>query len=65
MNITNPLLCAGAEDAIALVTAKEEFKYRDLRQAAGSAFDAFRSAGFVSGDRIGILGGNSLFWVSS
>lgn len=65
MNITNHLLCAGAEDAIALVTAKEEFKYRDLRQAAGSAFDAFRSAGFVSGDRIGILGGNSLFWVSS
>lgn len=65
MNIADYLLRSGVEDAVALVTAKEEFKYRELRQAARSAFDAFRSAGFVSGDRIGILGGNSLFWVSS
>ena len=65
MNITDYLLQSGAGDAIALVTAKEEFTYRDLRQAAGRALDAFHSAGFVSGDRIGILGGNSLFWVSS
>lgn len=65
MNVTDYLLQFGAEDAVVLVTAKEEFKYRDLRQATGSVLEAFRSAGFVAGDRIGILGGNSLFWVSS
>ncbi|MBN8579069.1 MAG: AMP-binding protein [Anaerolineae bacterium] len=65
MNISDYLIQFGDEDAVALITAKEEFTYRDLRQATGSALDAFHSAGFVSGDRIGILGGNSLFWVSS
>lgn len=65
MNITDYLLQSNTEDTVALITAKEEHTYRELRQATGSALDAFRSAGFIPGDRIGILGGNSLFWVSS
>ena len=47
MNITDYLLQSNVEDAIALITSKEEYTYRELRQAAGSAFDAFRSAGFI------------------
>jgi long-chain acyl-CoA synthetase len=65
MNITDYLLHSAANEKVALLTAKDEIKYRDLIQAFGSVLEAFHSLGLGRGDRIGILGGNSLFWVSS
>ena len=65
MNITDYLLEQGNPESTALVTPKREYTYRELKQATAGMIEAFQSAGINSGDRVGILGSNSLFWVSS
>ena len=65
MNITDYLLEQGNPESTALVTPKREYTYRELKQATAGMIEAFQSAGINSRDRVGILGSNSLFWVSS
>lgn len=65
MNITDYLLEQCKDDAMSLVTPKGEYPYRVLKQATVKMMEAFQSAGVTFGDRVGILGANSLFWISS
>ena len=66
MNITDYLLNAPIDDnAPALITPKKERSYRDLKKAIASLVDRFQSIEIQPGERIGILGRNSLFWVAS
>ena len=66
MNITDYLLKSQVDDdSLVLITQKEEHSYRDLKNATANLVDTFQSLGIHAGDRIGILGRNSLFWVAS
>ena len=66
MNTSDYLLQSDIdENAPVLITAKEEFSYRDLKRATLSLVEALLITGLLPGDPIGILGRNSLFWVAS
>ena len=65
MNITDYLLQSSVDDKIVLITQKEEYTYRNLKEAILAMIGAFQSIGIIPGDRAGILGSNSLFWVAS
>ena len=65
MNVTDYLLQHCKDEDTALVTPKGEYTYRVLKQATAGMIEAFRSIGINLGDRVGILGSNSLFWVAS
>jgi acyl-CoA synthetase (AMP-forming)/AMP-acid ligase II len=64
MNTADYLLQSHIEDDIALITPKEEYTYRELKKAVLAVLDSFQAIGIIPGDRIGILGNNSLFWVA-
>ncbi len=65
MNTADYLLQNSVDNEIALVAPREEYTYRRLKEATLAILNAFRSAGVLPGDRVGILGTNSLFWVAS
>ena len=66
MNITDYLLESNINDDVpVLITAKEEFSYGDLKKATHSLKRVLESLNLKPGDRVGILGCNSLFWVAS
>ncbi|MBI5840478.1 MAG: acyl--CoA ligase [Chloroflexi bacterium] len=64
MNTADYLLQFPVDDDIALITPKEEYTYWNLKEAILALLDAFQSIGIIPGDRAGILGSNSLFWVA-
>jgi acyl-CoA synthetase (AMP-forming)/AMP-acid ligase II len=65
MNTADYLLERGNPDHVALVGTKNQFTYTDLRLASARMVGELKALGVDSGDRVGILGNNSLFWVAS
>jgi long-chain acyl-CoA synthetase len=65
MNTADYLLEHGNPEHTALIEAKGEFSYHDLRLACERITGELIAAGVNPGDRVGILGNNSLFWVAS
>lgn len=65
MNITDYLLQSSVDDEIALITPKEEYTYQVLKESILVIMNAFKTLGIIPGNRVGILGSNSLFWVAS
>ena len=65
MNTSDYLLERADDAATALVEGGKARTYGELKAAAARIAGELHSMGFVPGDRIGILGSNSLFWVAS
>jgi long-chain acyl-CoA synthetase len=65
MNTADYLLQQGDDSRIALLTRNERYTYAELKQAAGCLVGALLERGVQPGDRIGLLGENSLFWVAA
>ncbi len=65
MNTADYLLETGQEKQTALISGKSEYTYLDLREAAGSVAHALLAQGTAAGDRVGLMGANSLFWVAA
>lgn len=65
MNTSDYLLqCTEASNEV-LIEAGRSHSYADLRNAAALIVGRLKSLGLSRGDRVGILGPNSLFWVAS
>jgi long-chain acyl-CoA synthetase len=65
VNISDYLLDAAASEDVALVDAGRRHSYEDLRSSAGKLAAELSALGLAPGSRVGILGPNSLFWVSA
>lgn len=65
MNTAEYLLERADPGQVALIAGKTHFTYHDLRAASERVAGALIDAGVQRGDRVGILGNNSLFWVAS
>lgn len=65
MNTSDFLLENGAPDRIAIVEASSSCSYAELKAAAGRMASILLGKGLGPGDRVAILGPNSLFWVAS
>jgi long-chain acyl-CoA synthetase len=65
MNTADYLLQTGNDQDIALLTGRAEYTYRQLRIACARMLGEFISVEVQPGQRVGILGENSLFWVSA
>lgn len=65
MNTADYLLECGDPQRTALIAGKVQYSYQDLKNAGSRVAGALIGAGILPGDRVGILGGNSLFWVAS
>ena len=49
----------------AILTADRSYSYLELHQAAACVLQELMRQGIQPGDRVGLLGGNSIFWVAS
>lgn len=65
MNTTDYLLQNAADNDMVFITPKSRHSYKDLKSAIASLIQSFTSDGVRRGDRVGILGSNSLFWAAS
>ncbi len=65
MNTADYLLECGALKSTALIAGKTHYTYADLRSACERVAGELILAGVIRGDRVGILGNNSLFWVAA
>jgi long-chain acyl-CoA synthetase len=65
MNTADYLLSAAPDGQTALATNKSLHTYRELRQASARLVGELLALELHPGDRIGILGENSLFWVAA
>lgn len=65
MNFSDYLLANGNNDDVAIIISGTKYTYSDLRHAAACVAGTLSSLGLKSGDRVGLLGQNSLFWVAS
>jgi len=65
MNTADYLLEHGSPQQVALIAGKNQYTYQDLRSAAERVAGELTQAGIGSGDRVGLLGNNSFFWVAS
>ena len=65
MNTADYLLQTGKDGDPAIITKGSLISYRDLRAACARLLGELVSAGVQPGDRIGLLGENSLFWVAA
>jgi long-chain acyl-CoA synthetase len=65
VNTADYLLEFGAPTSIALIAGKNQYTYEDLRNACERIAGEMLLVGVEPGDRVGILGNNSLFWVAA
>jgi acyl-CoA synthetase (AMP-forming)/AMP-acid ligase II len=65
MNTSDFLLGCGLPQNTALLAGKTQYTYEDLRAASARVAGELIQIGVKPGDRVGILGNNSLFWVAS
>ncbi len=65
MNTADYLLETGDEQQTALITVDARHTYGELRSAAAHLTRELSAAGVGQTDRVGILGGNSLFWAAA
>jgi acyl-CoA synthetase (AMP-forming)/AMP-acid ligase II len=64
MNTADYLL-QGADSSTAVLTSGAHYSYRDLKNAAARTLAGLIDVGVAPGDRVGILGENSIFWIAS
>lgn len=65
MNTADFILDVGSDEDVAVITNWESYTYLDLRIATQRVAHKLLSLGLKSGDRVGLLSANSLFWVST
>jgi long-chain acyl-CoA synthetase len=65
MNTADFLLQPVDDDRIALVTDRRNYTYGDLRDGAARLFYELATADVCPGDRVGLLSGNSFFWIAA
>jgi long-chain acyl-CoA synthetase len=65
MNTADYLLEKCNPDSIALINGINQYTYNDLKTAAGRMVGELMRAEVQPGDRVGLLGNNSFFWVAS
>ena len=65
MNTADYLLETADDNHVALIENKRLHTYRDLREASARVAAELLRCGVQPGDRIGLLGNNSLFWVAA
>lgn len=65
MNTADYLLDTAEDNRVALIENKCLHTYRDLREASARVAAELLHAGVKPGDRVGLLGNNSLFWVAA
>jgi acyl-CoA synthetase (AMP-forming)/AMP-acid ligase II len=65
MNTSDYLLQYAADDDFVFIAPKARHTYKDLKQAVHTLAQALSSIGVKKGERVGILGSNSLFWAAS
>jgi acyl-CoA synthetase (AMP-forming)/AMP-acid ligase II len=65
VNTADYLLRYGLDQDIVLITKHGQYTYTDLRLAAARLVGELLAAGVRPGDRVGILGENSIFWVAA
>ena len=65
MNTADYLLQVGEDGHQAILTRENSYTYGELREACARLLYSLLNMGIEPGDRIGILGENSLFWVAS
>jgi long-chain acyl-CoA synthetase len=65
MNTADYLLQAGEDDHPAIITREKRHSYSELRDASAKLLSTLLAAGIEPGDRVGVLGDNSLFWAAS
>ncbi|MGD9093717.1 MAG: AMP-binding protein, partial [Anaerolineales bacterium] len=59
------LLQYGDDQHIVFLNKREQITYHDLREACARLLGELKHYGVQPGDRVGILGDNSLFWAAS
>ena len=64
MNISDYLLETGKDDNPAVITNSGQYTYGGLRNAAACMVEELQDKGISHGDRVGLLGANSFFWVA-
>jgi acyl-CoA synthetase (AMP-forming)/AMP-acid ligase II len=65
MNTADYLLETATDDQVVLIESKRSHTYRDLRRASARLAGELLRCGVQAGDRVGLLGNNSLFWVAA
>ena len=65
MNTADYLLEHGRDDDIAIIANRLHYTYADLHQASAQVVAEMLAHGVGPGDRVGIMGNNSLFWVAA
>jgi acyl-CoA synthetase (AMP-forming)/AMP-acid ligase II len=65
MNIADDLLENGSNSRVALVSGSSEHTYADVRAAVAAVGVCLLGHGVAPGDRVGLIGANSVFWVAS
>ena len=65
MNTADYLLQTGYDNHQVLITKEKNHTYSELRESCARLLSALLNAGIEPGDRVGLLGGNSLFWVAA
>ncbi len=64
MNTADYLLQHAADGDTVFVTPKSKYSYQDLAQAVNTLTEVLTGAGIKKGERVGLLGSNSLFWAA-
>jgi long-chain acyl-CoA synthetase len=65
MNTADYLLQVGDDRQQAIITKDKIHTYGELREASARLYAMLQSVGIGPGDRVGLLGDNSLFWIAS
>ena len=65
MNTADYLLQNGLDQDIVFLTKYGQYTYADLRLASARLVGELVDAGVLPGDKVGILGENSIFWVAA
>ncbi len=65
MNTADYLLENGNPDALFLLGDRLSYRYQDVKKAAARLYGELAKNGVRAGDRVAILGGNSLFWAAA
>jgi long-chain acyl-CoA synthetase len=65
MNTADYLLENGKSNQPAIIAGRTVYTYADLRKACARLAGEMISCGLAQGDRVGILGSNSLFWAAA
>ncbi len=65
MNTSDYLLANSDDSSIAIIETTHAYTYGELKAAAARVAGELAGRNLARGDRIGIVGGNSLFWAAS